>query len=192
MPWRVGEHLHLDVPRALDVALDEHAAVAEAGARLGGGALERLAALLGVAGDPHALAAAAGARLEQHRVADPLGRRDAPRRRRRRRRRSRAAIGTPAVVGERACDSILSPIARIAAGGGPMKVTPAAATRLGEVGVLGEEAEAGVDRASAPVRCARRDDRLDVEVGGDRRRRRAAATASSASRTAGLPASTAW
>ena len=45
LPVAVGEHLHLDVARALEVALDEHAAVAERGRRLAPGGVERRAEL---------------------------------------------------------------------------------------------------------------------------------------------------
>jgi hypothetical protein len=79
--------------------------------------------------DPHAAPAAAGRRLDQHRVADPFG--------------SRAgvvvgariswasSVGTPILCINRLAES-LSPIARIAAGGGPTKVRPAARHRFGE------------------------------------------------------------
>ena len=37
MPWRVAEHLHLDVPRLGEVTLDVHPVVAESGLRGGPG-----------------------------------------------------------------------------------------------------------------------------------------------------------
>ena len=71
---RVGEHLHLDVARALDQALDQQRAVAERGARLAPRGGERLRQLRGRAHDPHALAAAAGGGLDHQREADGAGR----------------------------------------------------------------------------------------------------------------------
>ena len=57
-------------------------------------------------------------------------------------------MGTPASAAS-FFEAILSPIAPMARGFGPMKAMPAAAQRLGEVGVLGEEAVAGMDRVGA-------------------------------------------
>ena len=69
----VGEDLHLDVTRRVDVFLDQHALVAEGRFRLALGSGERRLEI-GVAVDPaHALAAAAGHRLDQHRIADLVG-----------------------------------------------------------------------------------------------------------------------
>ena len=69
----VGEHLHLDMARAIDQALEEHLVVAERGlglASAGGQRLEEVAACV----DPaHALAAAARRGLDQQREADPPG-----------------------------------------------------------------------------------------------------------------------
>ena len=45
--------------------------------------------------------------------------------------------------------AILSPIARMAAGGGPMKVSPASSAGLGEARVLGEEAVARMHRVGS-------------------------------------------
>src|SRR3546814_1196544 len=67
------QHLNLDVARLLDVLLDEHALVAEAGARLVAGRAQALAHLGLAARDTHALAAAAGGSLDHPRVADRLG-----------------------------------------------------------------------------------------------------------------------
>ena len=129
----------------------------------------------------HALAAAARRRLDQHRVADLGGRRDqvvvgqaGPRdaghdRHIERRRPSFLAV-------------ILSPIASIALAGGPMNTIPAASQRGGEIGVLGEEPVARVDRlgAGAPGGVEHRG---DVEVALPRAERARCATAASASRT---------
>ena len=78
-----------------------------------------------------------------------------------RRRRSRRRSGTPR---RRASwrAAALSPIARIADGGRPDPADPGVHHRVGELGVLGEEPEAGWT-ASAPAARGRRDDRIDVE-----------------------------
>src|SRR4029077_11460130 len=66
----VAEHLNLDMPRLLDIFLDEDAVIAEA--RLGFGLRrgEALRPLLRRPGDAHALAAAAGRCLDHDRKAD--------------------------------------------------------------------------------------------------------------------------
>ena len=69
----VAEHLDLDMPRLLDIFLDEHAVVAEARLGLGLRRGEAFLHLLAAIGDAHALAAAAGARLDHHRIADLVG-----------------------------------------------------------------------------------------------------------------------
>jgi hypothetical protein len=70
----VGEDLRLDVTRALDVALDEHAAIAERGLRLAAREIPRGVEFRVAAHDAHALAAATGRGLEHERVADTLAR----------------------------------------------------------------------------------------------------------------------
>ena len=60
-------------------------------------------------------------------------------------------------------DEILSPMTSIASGGGPIHVTPPVGDGAGEVGVLGEEAVAGVHAVGAG-RLDRVEDRLGVEV----------------------------
>ena len=68
---------------------------------------------------------------------------------------SSASTGTPAAAISRLA-SILLPIAAIASGGGPIQVSPASMHGRGEVGVLGQEAVAGVDRVGAGACAARR------------------------------------
>ena len=120
--------------------------------------------------DAHALAAAAGRRLDEERVADRCGgARSAPRPTGRRR-RSPARTGTPSDAASRRA-AALSPIARIAAGGGPTQRMPAASTALGEVGVLGEEAEARMERVGAGWRARRRRRRRRRAGRGARARR---------------------
>ena len=169
----VGEDLHLDVAGPGEQPLDEHGAVAERRRRLAAAALERLGQLLGAVHGAHAAPAAAGRRLEHHRVADLVG---GPRRVGRRRHRAGAAGDAPG----RRCDAAsaraatLSPNRASVSGRGPMNAMPGRRAALGERGVLGQEPVAGVHAVAAGL-DRRRDDGLDVEVGGDRigRRRRA-------------------
>ena len=121
---RVAEDLHLDVAGVDDVALQEHRAVAERRRRLPPGARDGLGQLPGVGDDPHAAPAAAERRLDQHREADAAAASAA---------RSMSAstvtpgsIGTPAAAIS-ALASIFEPMASIASGEGPTKVSPAAA-----------------------------------------------------------------
>ena len=124
----VGEHLHLDVARPLDVALEEQPVVAEGAARLARRRRRSAASSVAlVAHDAHALAAAAGGGLDQQRIAEPS-----------RRRAERLAAARRILVRghdrhagcRRRCAraSVLSPIAAIASGVGPMKVRPASCT----------------------------------------------------------------
>ena len=69
----VGEHLHLDVARVGQVALDVDGGVVEELLALARGALERLLELFLLQRDPEALAAAPAGSLAGHRVADLLG-----------------------------------------------------------------------------------------------------------------------
>ena len=66
---RVGEHLHLDVARALDEPLEQQRVVAERGGRDAARGRERLGQLGRRAHDLHALAAAARGGLDQQREA---------------------------------------------------------------------------------------------------------------------------
>ena len=66
----VGQHLHLDVPRVLDVFLQVDVGVAEGGLGLGLGLLQGRLQGQVVHGHAHAAAAAAGRGLDQHRKAE--------------------------------------------------------------------------------------------------------------------------
>ncbi len=75
MAVRIGEHLDLDVPAALDKTLEQHAIIAERLGCLAPRARERLGKVRCGAHDPHALAAAASRRLDQQRETQPRCRR---------------------------------------------------------------------------------------------------------------------
>ena len=66
---RVREHLHLDVPRVLQVPLDVHGGVGEILLALSRGRLERAGGVSGLADDLHPLPAAAGGCLDDQGVA---------------------------------------------------------------------------------------------------------------------------
>ena len=166
----VAEDLDLDVARPRDVALEEHAGRRQSSPRLAPGGLERRREVSAASTTrmprppPPALA------LISTRVADRARR--APRSVSSigRRRGSRAAAGTPCCSAS-ALARALSPSARMAAGGGPTQTSPASMTRLGEVGVFGQKAVAGVDRRGArvAVAAARMRRLVQVAVGGRRR-----------------------
>ena len=69
---RVGEELHLDVPRPLEIALAVEGPVAERSHRLALGGREGVVQLGGIAHDAHPAATAAGRRLDDEREADLL------------------------------------------------------------------------------------------------------------------------
>ncbi len=121
----VAEHLHLDMARGEERALDQEPPVAERvlGLRAGGG--ERRLEGFGLADDAHAAPSAAGGRLDHHRIADALRLRGEARRALVRRHGSRARTGRRRPPCCRFA-ALLSPMARIAAGGGPTKTRPAA------------------------------------------------------------------
>jgi hypothetical protein len=70
LPVQVRHHLHLDVARPLDVALEEDRPVPERLLRLAPGAVDSGVQRLLGSDDPHAPPATAGTGLHQHRVAD--------------------------------------------------------------------------------------------------------------------------
>ena len=111
--------------------------------------------------------AAAERRLDRDRQAVLLGEGDAPRRRPSPGPWCRApAARRPWSAMCRACT--LSPRREIASGEGPIQVSPASMHGLGEVGVLGEEAVAGVDGVGAGL-LGRVEDLVDHQVGVARR-----------------------
>ena len=139
----VAEDLHLDVARAGDVFLDQHARVAEGGLALALGRGKAVGEVLGAVDLLHALAAAAGDRLDQHRIADGVG-------------FLAQALGrlvvTEVAGGDRDAGLDHQRLGGVlqahGADGGGRRADPHEAgghDRLGEVGVLGQEAVAGVD-----------------------------------------------
>ena len=131
----VGEDLDLDVAGPLDVALAEDGAVAERRLCLARRGRERLFELLRLAHDPHPAPAAAGRRLDEQRIAE----------------RGRLAGGhhRDARLGG---DPLRRQLVAAQPEGFGRRADPRQARchdRLGEVGVLGEEAVAGMDRVRA-------------------------------------------
>ena len=70
VPMLIGQHLHFDVPRAIDVALQIDFAAAEGYVGFSGGGLQGGREILGVAYDPHAPATATEGRFDNQGVAD--------------------------------------------------------------------------------------------------------------------------
>ena len=163
---RVAQYLHLDVARALDIALDIKPPVAEIARAFAARAHDLVVERRRLAHDPHALAAAAGRRLDQERKAHrPRAFRKGPgivvfdgRRRDRKAARRNKSAGAHLVAHE--LDGV---------GGGADEDQARLRHLAGEVCILGQEAIAWMDRAGAA--CARRgDDLRAVEIGCDRRR----------------------
>jgi hypothetical protein len=181
----IAEDLDLDVARPLEVALEEQRVVAEGAGRLALGRLEGRRQLVRSPDDAHALAAAAGRGLDQQREAD---------------RQALAAQARDLLIvaviaghhrhagGDRA---LLGRLLRAEERDHQRRRADEGQAggrhRLGEVGVLRQEAVAGVDRVGAAL-GRRRDQPLDqqVAVAG---RRRAQPDRASASRTWGASTS---
>ena len=148
----VGQALGLDVARLVEVLLDEALAAAEGADRLADRRLERVGDLLHRAGDLEAAAAAAEGRLDRDRQAVLLGERD-------------DLVGVlDRVLGagsQRGAGLLgdvpgLDLVAERVDGRGRRADPdqPGVEHGLGEVGVLGEEAVAGVHRVGAgPLRA---------------------------------------
>ena len=75
----VGEDLHFDVARVLEVALDVDRRVGEVRLPLAAGGLVRPLDLVGAVSDPEALSPAAGGSLDRDRISDLGGRPREPR-----------------------------------------------------------------------------------------------------------------
>ena len=148
---RVGDDLHLDVAAVLDVRLAEHRRVAERGRGLVGGELDLGLHVRDVADDPHAPTTAAGRRLHQDGQVGSGhgGGRDLL--------EHRYAVGGHELL---RADLGAHLVDRLGAGtdpGQPRLDDPAC-----EVGVLGQEAVAGVNRVGP-----RAERRLDHQVAAE-------------------------
>ena len=131
----VREQLDLDVTRPLDVALVVDGVVAEGGLRLAAGRLGRLLELGRLADDAHPAAASAGGRLDDEREADLV----------------RLAGREHRYAGLLRDPLRLELVAALAqrVRRRPDEDEPGGLDRLGEVGVLGEEAVPRMDRVRA-------------------------------------------
>ena len=160
---RVGQHLHLDVARVVQVPLEEHRVVGEVRLALRAGPTRSARRqLVAVRGHLDALAAAAGRRLDGDRVAD-LPRASSTRRLGRLDGSGVPGItGTPAACIRRAGADLgahrLDRVRRRADEHQPRRRAGA-----GEGGVLGQEAVAGVHRLGAGAQ-RRAHDRLGHQV----------------------------
>ena len=165
---RVGQHLDLDVARVLEVALDVDARVGEELLAFAGGALVGVLQVLGRHRDAEALAAAASRRLAGDRVAGILG-------------LGAGGVEVGGGLGRTGDDrhaglghDLARPGLRAhrfdRLGRRADEDDAGLGAGAGEVGVLGEEAVAGVDRLG-PRLLGRVDDLDDVQValGGGRR-----------------------
>ena len=167
VPVAVEEHLDLDVPRPVEVALEVDAAVSEGGLRLARGGSEGALHLLGGPDDADALAPASRRRLERGGVADPLRRRRGPR-------GVLDRVDEPGDAGDvgllhdpAAGDLVPHRLDR--RGRGPDPRQPGLLDAACELRVLGQEPVARVDRLRLrPQRGG--DDLLDVEVALARQR----------------------
>ena len=157
----VGEHLGFDVPRVVEVALDEAFSATEGGDGLAHGGVVELGDLFQRAGDLQAAPAAAEGRLDGDRQAVLLGKGDdlvgAAHRigsaRHLRRAGARGDVPGGHLVAEGPDGS----------GGRADPGEPGVDDGLGEVGVLGQEAVARMHRVSAGA-LGRVDDLVDDEV----------------------------
>ena len=158
---RVAKDLELDVARVLDEFLDVYAAVAKSFLRLVAGGVVALDEGDVVVRGAHTLAAAAGHGLDHDRVADVLGN------------LQRLLLGVDDVLGTggdrhtglagqfAAERLVLEGVHR--GGFRPDKADVAAFANVGKVGVLGEEAVAGVNGVDVgDLGCA--DDAVDAQV----------------------------
>ncbi len=164
----VAEHLYLDMARREDVFLDQHAVVAERAGGLALAAFKRVVELLGSIDAAHAFAAAARDRLDQDRIADRIGFHFEDVRRlilavitRRHRDTGVRHQGLRRVFQAHGADAV-----RLR----PDPDQPSVDHRLREVGILGEEAVARMDRLGAR-RLRRLDDLLADQIALARRAR---------------------
>ena len=157
----VAEHLELDVPRRLDVLLDVDVADAERRLGLALRGLDGVRQLAGRAHDAHAAAAAAGGRLDDDRIADLLGELE----------RLLLALDRAVAAGQDRHAGLLHHPARARLVAhqpdhlriGADELDVARLADFGEVGALGQEPVAGMDRVGAGD-LGGADDRRHVQV----------------------------
>ena len=145
---RVREQLDLDVARSLDEALVVHGVVAECRLRLPLGRGGCLLELGRVADDPHAAAASAGRCLDHERVPDLVG-------------LPRGEHGHAGLLRDSLRLELVSALPQGLRGRAD-EDEPGGLHRLGEVGILGEEPVAGMNRVGAHALR-----RPDVLLGGE-------------------------
>ena len=158
----VGQHLELDVARPLDELLQVDVGAAESRRRLLLRLDEQAGQFLRRAHDAHAAPAAAGRRLEDHRVADLSGHVQRASSARCRTPSEPGSIGTPVAFMTARARSF-NPIRRITSGGGPDELDAGDLAHFGEIGVLAQEAVAGVDGVHVGD-LGGADDRRDVQI----------------------------
>ncbi|TPW02406.1 MAG: choline dehydrogenase [bacterium] len=164
----VGDDLELDVARLLEVALHIDSAVAEGGGGLGLGGLDGLDEVFGGQGDLHAASAAAGGGFDDQGEADGLRGRDGVL-------DGLDLAGRARNAGDAGFKDSLFGGDLVAhdpdvLGLGPDEGHAVGFDDLGEAGVLGQEAVAGVDGLGAGD-LGSSDDRRDIEVALGRRSR---------------------
>ena len=164
----VDQDLCLDVPDALEVAFEVEAVVTEARLRLAAGLLPEALEVARRLGLAHPAPATARARLQHDRVADGLG--DAQRLARRLHRALGAGDDRQPGAPHRRARRRLVVESREHLRWRADEDQAVLLADLGEVGVLGEEAIARVDRLRAGDERGR-DDRRDVQIGVARVRR---------------------
>jgi hypothetical protein len=152
MAASIEEDLDLHVPSPFDEPLEEEAVVGKRDRGLAAGGIGGVAQPTGLANDTHPLAATPGRRLDQERVPDP---------RRGDFKGVVRLIGVVVALGHRHTQRPCQPtgcrlVAHQADRGRrrPHPAQPGVDDALREVGILGQEPEAGVDRVGA--RCGRR------------------------------------
>ncbi len=160
---RIGEHLHLDVPGALQQPLEQQGVIAEGrcGDPAGGG--ERVGEVVGSGGHGHALAAPTGGRLDEQGVSGAVGLGGdvvVAQPRRREARHGRHVVRRDVLLG---ADLVAHHLERLDARADEDDAGRGAGAR--EAGVLAQEAVAGV-HGIRPRRHRGGDHRVDVEVRG--------------------------
>ena len=165
---RVAKHLHLDMARPLEIALEEDSVISERARRLALRADKGARKFVGARHNTHAAAAAAGRGFDQHGIPDALGFG-----------RERCGILRLAVITghhghampfhQRLCRGFRAHRAdRLGRRSDEDKAGFRAG--LGKIRILGQKAIAGMDRLGA-ARTRRLDDRRDIQITLARRRR---------------------